>query len=71
MAWLSNRKTKTELKAIVGNLDDEPFEDLINGIIDAHKFFEFFVSVLDSARARLLIAAAAVLPLAYEEGANG
>jgi hypothetical protein len=61
IAWICMYKTKSELMTIVKELEDEPLEDMLSGIIDSRRFFEDFLAVLYSAEARLFAAAAAEL----------
>ena len=60
LAWLSMFKTKAELETIAEELEDEQFEELVNGIIHSLEFFENFVTVLRSAEVRIMCAEAAV-----------
>jgi hypothetical protein len=58
MAWMALFKTKAELEAIAEGLAGEPFEELVAGIVDARKYFENFVTILDAAEVRIMCAAA-------------
>ena len=60
LAWLSMFKTKAELETIAEELEDEQFEELVNGIIHSREFFENFVMVLRSAEVRIICGEAAV-----------
>ena len=43
-------KTKAELETIAEELEDEQFEELVNGDIHSREFFENFVMVLNLLR---------------------
>ncbi len=60
IAWILMYQTKAELENIVETLEDEPFDEMVNGISDAKKFFEGFARVLAGAEGRLLCAASSV-----------
>ena len=60
LAWVTMYKTKDELETIARELSGEPFEVLMKGIINAHKFFGDFARLLKAAEMRIMSAAHAV-----------
>ena len=60
MAWMSMYKSKGELETIARELDEEPFRTMVDGIVNARKFFENFVTILSSAELRIMSAASAL-----------
>jgi hypothetical protein len=69
MAWLLMYKTKAQLEAAAIKIDEadleEAFEEMVDGFINAQKFFKDFITVLHAAECRVMWAAAAV---EYREG---
>jgi hypothetical protein len=61
MAWISLFKTKAELETMAKTLDEEPFEEMVEGISNSKKFFEEYVTILQTAEARIFSAATAVI----------
>jgi hypothetical protein len=61
MAWAAMYKTKAELEDISRNLDDAPFRAMVDGIINAQKFFRDFVTILSAAELRIMCSAASAL----------
>jgi hypothetical protein len=60
VAWMSLYKTKAELEPFA-TLDEETFEETIEGISNSRKFFEGFVTILRTAECRILCAASAAI----------
>jgi hypothetical protein len=60
MAWIWMYKTKPELETLAEELEDEPFEEMVEGIHHSLEFFENFVTVLQAAEIRIMCAASAV-----------
>jgi hypothetical protein len=58
LAWIALFKTKAELETIAEELAGEPFEEIVDGIGNARKFFSGFVTALDAAEVRITCAAA-------------
>jgi hypothetical protein len=61
MAWAVMYKTRSELEDVSRNLDDEPFKKMVDGIVNAQKFFQNFVTILSSAELRIMCSAASAL----------
>jgi hypothetical protein len=61
MAWTAMYKTKAELEDISRNLDDAPFRAMVDGIVNAQKFFKDFVTILSAAELRIMCSAASAL----------
>jgi hypothetical protein len=60
MAWICMYKTKPELETMAEELEDEPFEEMIEGIAHSQKFFKNFVTILQAAELRIMCATSAV-----------
>jgi hypothetical protein len=59
MAWICMYKTKPELETMAEKLEEEPFEEMVEGIAHSQKFFKNFVTILQAAEVRIMCAASA------------
>jgi hypothetical protein len=59
MAWIALHRTKAELVGGFGELGDEAFETMMDGIAHSQEFFENFAKILKAGEVRLLCAASA------------
>jgi hypothetical protein len=61
IAWFAMFKTKAELETVSRNLDDDTFENMVEGIGWAREAFEHFAELLRSAETRIMCAAASAI----------
>ena len=47
-------KTKAELEAIAETLEEEAFDEMLDGITEARKYFETIAGILTGAETRML-----------------
>jgi hypothetical protein len=70
IAWFAMFKTKAELETVSRNLDDDTFENMVEGIGWAREAFEHFAELLRSAETRIMCAAASAIAKDDPEGAD-
>ena len=59
-AWILMYKTKAELETIAETLEEEVFDETLDGITEARKYFETIASILTGAQTRTVCAMASL-----------